>query len=269
MSDEFVTGTPAGGDTPAPDATPAPVASPAPQPASVAAPQAPASGAPQPEPSWIKQRLDETRAATERRLQVEFQRKEAEYRSQLAQIQNQVRALVGVAPPQNPEIDNVRQQFGQVYPGLSRIEDRAEEILGILERAGDLESQNQHYWQSYGRQTMDRLFTTASQSLGSPLTEEGKRQLHQSFVGYVQQSPETMERYASDPSIVEDFWRAFTSSFIDPVRRVSAAAVTNRVPGALPQDSPSGAPQMTPVPKLEGLDERAGSAWALYQQNRK
>jgi hypothetical protein len=117
---------------------------------------------------------------------------------------------------------------------------------------------------------MDRLFTHASESLGSPLTEEGKRQLHSSFVGFVQSSPELTERYSNDPTIVEDFWKAFTSSFIDPVRRTASATVQGRVASAIvPQDRPGAPAPVSSGPKPANLDERANQAWALYQQNKR
>jgi hypothetical protein len=130
-----------------------------------------------------------------------------------------------------------------------------------------MNAQVDHYWSTYGNQTMDRLYKLAAESLGSPLPDEGKRQLHASFVGFIQSSPELQNRYASDPTIVEDFWKQFTSSFVDPVRRASSAATAQRAAGVarLPQDSPSGTPQTGGAPKLNGLDERAAAAWAEFQ----
>lgn len=230
-----------------------------------AAPQAPATGAPPVEPSWLRGRLEETRATAMRQAQQQQAQMQQQYEARLAQVQQQLHALVGVTPPQNPEVQAVRDQFGQLYPGLSRIEERAEQLMGLLEKSNDLESQNNHYWQSYGRQTMNRLFEHASTSLGSPLSEEGKRQLHAAFTGYVSSSPELTARYTNDPTLVDDFWRAFTSSFVDPVRRASSASVIERTGTPLPSDTPSGAPRVPAPPKAENLDERAAQGWASYQ----
>lgn len=251
----------------APTATPsAPAAAPA---IPSATPQAAATpAAPQVEPSWLKGRLEETRNATLRQAQEAFQRREQEYAQQLQQYQRQLQALVGVNPPQNPEIDNVRQQFGQVYPGLSQLEERAEQLLGLVERAQELEAQNNHYWQSHGRQTMNRLFDKAAEAYGTPLTEAGRRQLHAAFTGYVQSSPELTHRYTSDPTLVDEFWDNFTSSFVQPARRAVAAAPEARTQGALPSNAPSGAPQLSQVPKPEGLDQRAAAGWAAFQHSR-
>ena len=268
----FIEGLP----VPAADPTvsaPTPTAATPAAPAPVATPQAtpaPATGAPE---GWVPSyRLREAREAAERQWQERLSTREAELRAESDRYKQQVLALTGVSQPnQNPEVDAVKAQFGQVYPGLSKIEERAEQILQILEKAGDLESQNNHYWQSYGRQVMDKLFSHASESLGSPLTDEGKRHLHSSFLGFIQSSPELSDRYANDPTIVEDFWKAFSSTFIDPVRRSAAAGTINRATGVpgLPQDSPSGAPRPSPTPQHTGLDDRVAAAWSQFQTLRR
>ncbi len=253
---------PSGGDTPA--------QAPAPQAPAPFAPQQATPVAPPPDRSdWVPPyRLRETREAAIRQANTEFARREAELRAESERYRTQLHSIIGVTPPQDPEIAAVRGQFSKLYPGLTRIEDKAEALDAMLERAADQEAQTAHYWTTYGRQTMDRLFSHAEKSLGSPLNDEGKRQLHASFTGFVQASPEMTSRYANDPSIVEEFWKQFTSSFIDPVRRSASAGVLNRAPGALPQDSPSGAPRVSPGPQPQSLDERVALGWNLYNQNK-
>lgn len=221
-------------------------------------------------PGWVPSyRLREAREAAVRQAQNEFSQREAAIRAEADQYRRQLHSLVGATPSANPEIDAVRQQFAQLYPGLSKMEERTAQLEALLERAGDLESQTSHYWQSYGRQAMDKLFTHAATSLGAPLTDEGKRALHSAFTGFVQSSPELTERYSNDPTLVEDFWRAFSSSFIDPVRRTATAQVVGRAANGmgLPQDTPSGAPRATPAPSNLSLDDRASNAWIQYQQS--
>ncbi len=268
MSETEIVTTPASGETAAPAGQPAtPSSAPASPVATQPATPAPATaGAPE---GWVPSyRIRETREAAIREAQTQWAEREASIRAEADQYRRQVQALTGVTPPQNPEVSAVKSQFAQLYPGLAKIEEKAARLEQLLERAGDLESQNDHYWQAYGRQTMDRLFTRFSETMGSPLTDEGKRQLHSSFVGWVQQSPELSERYASDPTIVEDFVKAFTASFIDPVRRTATATTVARATGTpgMPQDTPAGALRTsTPAEKPANLDERAAQAWALYQ----
>lgn len=268
MADENVVSTVESPAAATPAATPAPAASGAPAtPATPATPQAPATGA-APE-GWVPSyRLREAREAATRQAAEQRSAELEQLRAEADQYKRQLQALVGFTPPQNPEVQAVRDQFGQLYPGLNRLEERAQQLEELLERAEDLESQNSHYWRSYGRQTMDRLFSHASESLGGPLSDEAKRALHSSFTGFIQSSPELLERYANDPSIIEDFWKAFASSFIEPARRSASATVAARATGTpLPQDTPGGAPRATPAPQLQNMDERAAAAWALYQQN--
>lgn len=239
-----------------PSATAAPVAAATPQ----ATPQAPATGVPEAMvPSY---RIRETREAALREAQTRYESQLSTERAESARWKSQLQALVGVTPPANPEVDAVRSQFAKLYPGLAKMEEKAAVMEQLLERSGDLEAQTQHYWASYGRQTMDRVFTQASEALGGNLSEEGKRQLHASFTGWVSSSPELSARYASDPTIVDDFMKQFTSNFIDPVRRAASAGVVQRVPGALPQDSPSGTPRTTAAPAFANLDERVAAGWA-------
>ncbi len=268
------------GNTPAPSDTggtpaPAPTGAPAPQatyvaPASPSAvpggSPAPATGAPG--DGWVPSyRVRETREAAFREAQSHYERQLQNQRTEFERVQKQLQALVGVQGPQNPEIDQVRKQFGQLYPGLAKLEERYGDIEGILARAGDFETQNQHYWQTYGQQTINKLFNLAQESYGQPLNDEQKRGLHTSFLGFVQSSPEMTQRYASDPTLVEEYWKVFSSSFIDPARRAATTQVAGRVPAGLPQDSPGGAPRTTPVPQAANLDERAAQAWAAYQHS--
>ena len=269
MSDALVSPTPAEATPSAPapvaatPATPAaPVAAAIPQ----ATPQAPATGA-APE-GWVPSyRLRESREAAVREANEQFAQRESALRAEMERYRQQVQSLVGVTPPPNPEITAVRNQFGQIYPGLSKLEDQAEKIAALLERSGDLEAQNEHYWQMHGQRTMDRLYSQAQTSLGAPLTDEGKRALHSAFVGFVQQSPELGARYANDPTLVDEFWQVFTSSLIDPARRAASATVVGRAAANIPQDTPAGLPRPAAAPQPTNLDDRASSAWALYQQN--
>lgn len=261
-------GAPAGGVNPAPAAPAAatPTAAASPAASSQVSQQTPASPS-VPDGYVPAYRIRETREAAFREAQQRANAEIQNIRAEMERYQNQVRALVGANPQQTTEADQIKQQFFQLFPWAQKLEQKFGDIESLIERAGDLESQTNHYWTSYGRQTMDRLFSLASESLGAPLTDEGKRQLHSSFVGFVQSSPELTARYAQDPTIVEDFWKSFTSAFVDPARRASSAQVATRAAAvaSLPVNSPSGAPQTTPAPKPSGLDERAALAWTEFK----
>lgn len=261
----------AGSPTPSPSPAPSPAVSSAP--AAVPTPSAAPATAPTsavPDGYVPSYRLREIREAATREREEYAARVRSEYESQLNQVRAQLQALVGVSTPQNPEVDTIRSQFAKLFPKLAQMEDRADDLFSLAERAGDLEQQTEHYWQAYGRTQMDRLFTHAADELGAPLNDEAKRALHSSFVGFVQSSPELTARYAQDPSLVDDFWKAFSQSFISPARRASQAAVVSRAGGitSLPQDAPSGVPAPAPAPKPANLDERVALAWAHLNANK-
>lgn len=268
MPDEILTGdagTPT--PTPAPDPTPA-----AATPAAPITPT-PAIAAPVPESreNWVPpHRL---REATEqhRQAQAQWQAQDAQYKAQLTQLQRQRDALAGIAPPEDPEDVALRQQFAQKFPKLARLEEAGiepEQINAFLQRAGQIEAQQQHYWNSYATQTMDKLFDRASQSLGGPLNEQAKDVLHNAFSSYVQRSPELMQRYASDPSLIEEFWTAFSSAFIEPTRRAAATNVANRAVAPIPRDTTGGL-RVTPAPPVQSMDERLNAGWSMYNQTAK
>ncbi len=268
MSEELV-GSPSPAEA-TPSATPQP-ATPAAPAFPVATPQVtPASATPSTPPEGFvpSYRIREAREAAVRQANEQSAREIAAIRAEAEQYRRQLHSLVGATPAQNqnPEVDAIRAQFKQVYPGLAELEELKDQIKSVLGQQQDYSQQIQHYWTTYGRQTMDSLYAKASETFGGNLSDEAKRNLYTSFVGFVQSSPEIESRYGNDPSLVDDFWKAFTSSFIDPVRRTAVTGAIGRVPMALPQDTPSGAPRSTPPPQMKDMDERANAAWAQFQQ---
>src|SRR5207237_10541579 len=94
-----------------------------------------ATGAPEVEPSWLRGRLNEVRAAASRQANEQWQQREQQYAQALKQREEQLQRLTGVYQPQrNPEVDAVKEQFGALYPGLTKLEQRADAIEAIIER---------------------------------------------------------------------------------------------------------------------------------------
>lgn len=229
--------------------------------------QAPATGAPE---GWVPSyRIRETRESVLREARAFFEQKEREYAQREAEYQKKIQALAGFGPQPDPEVEGVRDQFGRLYPNLAKIESQADRIFQLLERAGDMETQTSHYWSSYGQNAVGQLFEAAESDLGVPLSDEAKRTLHANFVGYVQSSPELTNMYASNPNFAREYWKAFSSSFIDPVRRVSAASATHRSSVPLPQDTPSAAPRVGQPEKPSSLEDRVNRSWTAYNQTKR
>ncbi len=261
--------TPAAGDTAAPQVpassgTPA-VTAPATPPAVT---QAPATGA-APEGYVPSYRIREAREAALRQAQNEWGQKEAAYNAKMDQLTRNLQALTGVQPQNADPVREVRDQFGRVYPNLAKLEDQYDKVEQLLNRFPDMEAQQEHYWTSHATQTMGRLEALASESLGGNLSEAGKRNLQANFVGYLQSNPEAAQRYSYDPTVVTDFWKEFTSHFIEPVKRTSAAQTLARAPQGLPQDAPSGNAITGGPAKPKDLDDRVGKAWDAFNATKR
>ena len=268
MPDPVVETTPAEATPSAPSAAPA--ATPPAASAAAPAPAAtPSTAPPVGQEGWVPPyRLREVREQGERALNEARQQWENSNRGEIQRLQQQIAALTGVqAPaPNQAENDAIMDQFGRLFPNLARFNQLdPERIEQLLAQAQGIQQQQEHYWQNYGRQSLDRLFGGIKDAIGSDLTDEAKRIAHTSFLGWVSSSPELTARYEQDPTIVDDFVRAYTNSFIDPVRRQATATVAARVPSALPQDRPGGVPPIAGLPKTKDLDELANRGWAAYR----
>ena len=251
--------------TPAAPSAPATVAPFAPPVATPPAPVAAPTAAPDDRSNWVPpHRIREIRESAQR----QYAEAHAQHQAQLEHYQNQIRALVGATPPPNTEHEAVRQQFSQLYPGLAKVETFADKLESYASKMEELESAVDYIWRNHGRQSMDRIFKHAEESLGAPINDEGKRALHAAFTGWVQSSPEYSQRYVDDPELVNEFWKTLSSTLVDPARRNAAVAATQRVPQGLPQDRPAGVPAPPGPPKPSGLDERANMAWVQFQQER-
>lgn len=179
-------------------------------------------------------------------------------------MESQIRSLVGVGPQENPEVEQIRQQFLTIFPEYKDLREMVDDLKKLRANSGNMEFMEKQYWNSHGQSSVDRLFSQVEAAIGTPLTPEGKQFLHTSFIGHVQSSPENINRYSTDPRFVDEFVRQFTSSIVDNVRRQATATVAGRIPSGLPQDRPSGAPQMGAAPQPQNLDERSAMAWAAF-----
>src|SRR5258708_3724303 len=117
-------------------ATPAPATSGAPAAAAATptpTPQAPATGAPE---GWVPSyRLREVREAATREASESSARQVAAAQAEIERYKNLVRAQIGDTPPQNQEVQQVRDQFGKLYPGLAQLEERAAQLQELIDRA--------------------------------------------------------------------------------------------------------------------------------------
>lgn len=259
--------------TPSVDSTPAPAIQGAPTPSGTPGPsavpaQAPATGVPDGYvPSY---RLRETREQAMREAQRLIQQREAEYQRQVEEWRTKAQALAGFGPQPDPEVETVKSQFAKLFPGLARLDDtKVEALLRLIDQAGDLEAQTDHYWRSYASSAVNRLFSVAEQDMGQPLSDEAKQTLQAQFTGYIQSDPRLINMYASDPTFVERYWKAFSANFIEPVRRISSAGAQTRAQAPIPQDTRGGVPATAPPARPASMEDRVGLAWETYNRTKR
>lgn len=245
-----------------PSATPAPSA-PVPQSTTPTASPVPATPAPSEDRSnWVPpHRLRETTSRYEQAIQAE----RAKFAAERADMERKLQALAGVAPPQNTEVDNIRNQFKQVFPDLDEIGANAAAIKELLALKDELRASMEHQWAAHNKSAMDRLYKSAESTYGESLTDQAKRSLGSAFIGYLQSNPDAYERYQRDPAVAEEFWQEFSERFVAPARRQAVVSQAARIPTGLPLDTPSGAvPTSAPV-KAATQDERLQQALNLYK----
>lgn len=190
----------------------------------------------------------------------------AQFEAEKASLQRQLQALTGVLPPPNPEIDQVKNQFKEVFPELSEIGSQAEAIKELIALKDELRAAMQYQWSAHNRSAINSLYKAAEGVYGGPLNDDAKHQLGSYFVGYLQSNPEEYETYKSDPTVVtERFWKQHVDRFISPLQRQQVASTLNRIPGNIPQDSPSGAVPVSSPVKPQTQDERLAAALAHYK----
>lgn len=258
---------PAAGDTAAPT-VPSASGTPAPQAATQPVSQPPATGG-VPEGYVPSYRIREAREAAFRQSQNEWSQREAAYNAKLEQMQKNLQALTGVQPQSADPVREVRDQFGRVYPNLAKLEDQYDKVEQLLNRFPEFEADQEARWTAHATQSLDKLYTLTQDALGGSLSEDAKHTLQSNFVGWLQANPDRASRYAYDPTVVNEFVKAFTSHFIEPVRRTQAATTIDRAPKGLPQDAPSGNSITGGPVKPKSLDERGDAAWATFKSLRK
>ena len=263
-----------------PAATP-PVEPPTQAPPTGAAPTAPPPG---PEGAWVPSgRLRETRDQVMRQAAAYVQQQLKEQntaletaRRELDQTKTQLHSLVGVSPPEAPEVAQAKEQLTQWFPQLAKLTDenlerllKLPDQLSIFEKqAQATKAQQEHYWNDYSTRALTRLHGLAEKQFGGPLSPEQKQFVESSFYGYMHSNPQAVNRLSQDLNVVNEYWDKTVSPVFGPQQRAAAAAVQQATTApAGPVDAPSGAVPTTPAPKPKSADEMARSSWLAYQQH--
>ena len=250
--------------TPAAPVSPTSVSEPVAQQTIPVAPASPATPATPSEDrsNWVPPyRLREATQRHEQQLAAE----RAQWQAQQVELTKRIQALAGVAPSENQQFDDIRNQFKQVFPDQDWVGGQRAAIEELIQLKDELKASMQAQWESHNRHAMNMLYKDAETTYGTPLTEDAKRTLGASFVGYLQSNPDAYSRYQSDPSVASEFWKAFSDRFVDPARRQAVVNTAQRIPNNLPQDSPSGIVQPGQAPKAQSQDELLRQALDVYK----
>ena len=194
------------------------------------------SGSPSPSPKWE----DDPRAKgmladlqKERKARQEYERKHAEYETQLAEERRKVAALTNSKLPTKEEADEqeVRDRFAQLYPHLSDL--TKEDIDAIREfKASQAQMQQtvQHHWTTHSKQMLESVYKDVSAELGD-LTERQKRKIAALYVSEAEadQTGAFMRRHDSgDPTLVKEFVKNYLEDTAEPARRKQIASDVGR-----------------------------------------
>lgn len=221
----------------------------------------------QPNPNVVPSyRLREQRDQYEARIQ----QLQTQNQSEIDRLQKQIQALAGVTPQNQSQADVIREQLYQVVPDLKELLEMREQLKEVTAQREDFVQQSRHYWESYNRSQMDRLYKTFGDSYGQPLSDAQKSYLKAAFIGWASNDPELASRYQTDPSLVDEFAKEFSSSFVEPARRIATTQNVQRTTPALPQDTPSGNVRVTqPIDPPKDLDDRVSRAWQAFDTIKK
>jgi hypothetical protein len=262
-----------GGGTPSPTPTTSPSGTPQ---ASQPAAGTPAAGQPAATPAQRRFEYQEDRSnwVPPHRLRETSTRVQQLERELYAQ-QQRVAALAGVQPPQapeDPETAAIRQQFERLYPGLAKLNERAERLAALAEMdPQSMTSAQEHYWESLGRQTFNRLDEKVQSLIGGELTPFARRTMQSAFAAYIQSDQDLAVRYAGqDPKLLDDFLKEYQTGFLDPYRRTITTQqaprherVRNLPRGGNSTAIPGGGPaQLKPA----DTDEYHGAAFRAFTQ---
>ena len=168
----------------------------------------------------------------ERRARQEFEQRAKQYETDLAAERRRVQALAGVTPssPEEAELQEVRQQFARVFPGLAKLTDQQiESLLQNASQAQTLQQTVQHHWESHGRSMLDSLTKEVSDAFGGELSERQVKSLSRAYIAEAESDPEFLARHErGDKALLKEFAKQWTDDWFEPARRHVTAATVNQ-----------------------------------------
>lgn len=148
----------------------------------------------------------------------------------LSNYQARVRALMGVAEPEDPRQVELRNAMKQMFPGLAPFIDNPklhEQLMnGQFSGRGEMDGFQSAYWNRHALETVNDAITQYAQAAGIDASKLGERAVAnmarqiQAFIG---NDPERRAAYESrDPSFLRAFIADLTGFFVNPLRQVAS-----------------------------------------------
>lgn len=155
----------------------------------------------------------------------------AQMRSALLNYQSRVRALMGVAEPEDPRDVELRESMKKKFPGLAKFIDNPD-LVDRLEGGGHRQDDGFQtaYWARLGAETTHEALTAYATAAGVPLDKLGAnasasmaRHLH-SYISADPSGQRTRAYEQRDPAFLKDFIADLTGFFVTPLRQATGVS---------------------------------------------
>lgn len=160
------------------------------------------------------------------------------------------------------------------HPFLGRLlKQNPDQFFKVLEQGPQMEAQTEHYWTNVGGGYLRSLQAQASKIFGPELDPFARRAIETGFIDWIENDPEAKRRYlATDPTLVEDYWKQYESRVLDPVRRKATVPAVER--GERIRRLPSSGPSTQalgkgPPAKPKTEEELHDAAWNALEEIRR
>lgn len=215
---------PSGGATPDPKASPSAGVTPATS---------------QPEYKWE----DDTRTKgtladlqKERKARQEYQDAVTASKAETEEWRRKAQALSGLAPvdPKTADAATVRAKILELMPELA-------DVGSIAEMKAALEEQQVQGYAAHSKSMLTKIHQVVASEYGD-LTDSQKRRINAAYLYENQSNQEFHARHnAGDPTLIEEFAKAWIDDMVEPIRRKTAASEASRfrpVPGGRDRSTP-------------------------------
>ena len=168
----------------------------------------------------------------ERKARQNFETQFKDHQARLAERDRQIAALTGARTPsaEDAEMDEVRKQFGKLYPGLAKLDDKAiERLLSVAQNADRLEEATNNHWQRHSSNMTDSLVKEVSDEIGSDLTPRQRNAVIAAYIQEAENNPEFLEKHErGDVAQLKQFAKDWTSDWFTAAQRKVSSTEANR-----------------------------------------